>query len=410
MIVHSTGALVIRNWMRTFSGRPSPVKRIVYLAGANLGSGWAHIGKGQLAKWARLVFQAGTEHGVRVLDALEFGSSWTLDLHLHFLQQGSYMHANYGIYEFVVIGTQANVKWFEAPIPYASEDGSDGVVRVSSSNVNVHYLHFKPMDEAQKLAWNEASEQRNENLSRSDNQGKWYELSESKQPGINNLPKVPVAIPYACAHSGDEMGIVIGKQPREQVLRLVKVALATTNDDQWTAAGKTFDEETEITYRQALEFQAPPWWKKWIDEPRTQYDKHAQVIFRVRDQDGRPVEHYDIFFDSENTEQKSEIPVLKLFEDEHKNDITPNVITFYLRLDAFDATLKQWVPRLPKLKGVYIEVSATEPQTDQIAYLPLRYELDPDNLLKWIKPHTTTIIDVELLRLPSDIVFKLLLA
>jgi|GEM_PF-1552213 hypothetical protein len=87
------------------SGRPSPVKRIVYLAGANLGSGWAHIGKGQLAKWARLVFQAGTERGVQALDALEFGSSWTLDLHLHFLQQGSYTRANYGIYEFVVIGT-----------------------------------------------------------------------------------------------------------------------------------------------------------------------------------------------------------------------------------------------------------------------------------------------------------------
>ena len=67
-----------------------------------------------------------------------------------------------------------------------------------------------------------------------------------------------MAIPYACAHSGDEMGIVIGKQPREQVLRLVKVALATTNDDQWTDASKTFDEETEITYREALEFQASP--------------------------------------------------------------------------------------------------------------------------------------------------------
>lgn len=79
-----------------------------------------------------------------------------------------------------------------------------------------------------------------------------------KAARINNLPKVPMAIPYACAHSGDEMGIVIGKQPREQVLRLVKVALATTNDDQWTAASKTFDEETEITYREALEFQASP--------------------------------------------------------------------------------------------------------------------------------------------------------
>jgi hypothetical protein len=66
------------------------------------------------------------------------------------------------------------------------------------------------------------------------------------------------------------------------------------------------------------------------------------------------------------------------------------------------------MPRLPKLKGVYLEVSATEPQTDQIVYLPLRYEFDPDNLLKWIKPHTTSIINVELLRLPSDIIFKLL--
>ena len=103
---------------------------------------------------------------------------------------------------------------------------------------------------------------------------------------------------------------------------------------------KMFDEETELTYRHALEFQAPPWWKKWIDKPRAQYDKHAQVIFRVRDQDGRPVEHYDIFFDSESTDQKSKIPIQKLFEDEHKNDVTPNVITFYLRLDAFDATLK----------------------------------------------------------------------
>src|SRR5580765_4976423 len=67
VMVHSTGALVIRNWMRKFSPMPSPVRRIVYLAGANLGSGWAHIGKGQLAKWARFVFEEGAERGVRVL-------------------------------------------------------------------------------------------------------------------------------------------------------------------------------------------------------------------------------------------------------------------------------------------------------------------------------------------------------
>src|SRR6185503_11753212 len=38
VIIHSTGALVIRNWIRRFSTKPSPVRNLVYLAGANFGS------------------------------------------------------------------------------------------------------------------------------------------------------------------------------------------------------------------------------------------------------------------------------------------------------------------------------------------------------------------------------------
>ena len=37
VIIHSTGALVIRNWIRKFSPKPSPLANLVYLAGANLG-------------------------------------------------------------------------------------------------------------------------------------------------------------------------------------------------------------------------------------------------------------------------------------------------------------------------------------------------------------------------------------
>ncbi len=73
VIIHSTGALVIRNWMRLFSPKPSPILNIVYLAGANFGSGWAHLGQGQLAKWGRYVFEHGAERGLKVLDALEWG-------------------------------------------------------------------------------------------------------------------------------------------------------------------------------------------------------------------------------------------------------------------------------------------------------------------------------------------------
>jgi hypothetical protein len=56
-----------------------------------------------------------------------------------------------------------------------------------------------------------------------------------------------------------------------------------------------FNGETAKTYERALEEEAPAWWKKWLNDPRAQYDHHAQLIFRIRDQHGFPVLHYDFF-------------------------------------------------------------------------------------------------------------------
>src|SRR6476659_641312 len=36
VVIHSTGALVIRTWIKLFSPKPSPIHNLVYLAGANL--------------------------------------------------------------------------------------------------------------------------------------------------------------------------------------------------------------------------------------------------------------------------------------------------------------------------------------------------------------------------------------
>ena len=70
-IIHSTGALVLRNWVRrcTPRGKPSPCRRIIHLAGANLGSGWAHIGETLLAKWLRYIGEGGAERGLAVLES-----------------------------------------------------------------------------------------------------------------------------------------------------------------------------------------------------------------------------------------------------------------------------------------------------------------------------------------------------
>jgi hypothetical protein len=405
VIIHSTGALVIRNWIRKFSPKPAPISNLIYLAGANFGSGWAHIGKGQLAKWGRLVFQGGAERGMQVLDALELGSDWTLDLHLHFLHPDNAMTTDYGVYEAVIIGTQADVNWFAAPIRYGKEDGSDGVVRVAAGNVNFNYLRFGPTQAALEIDWTEVTRQRARHLERSGKRIEYYELKESSQPGANARPVVPMAIPFRCAHSGEEMGIVSGTRPQKQVLKLVQLALEA-QPGTWSNLVDTFQAETDKTYDKALEQESPAWWKKWLDDPRAQYDHHAQVIFRIRDQDKRPARHFDVYFESEQADTAAR-PIQTLFEDKHLNEVNPNIITFYMRTNAFVAKRQGWIAQLPEVRMCSIEVSAVEPETDDIIYLPFRLELETQQLLQWVHGHQTTVIDVELLRLPSPDVFMM---
>jgi len=261
VLVHSTGALVMRNWLRLFSPKPSPIRRLIYLAGANFGSGWAHIGKGQLAQWARYVFEGGAEAGVRVLDALELGSNETLDLHLSFLQEGCTFSESFQVREAVIIGSQAEVKWFEIPVRYAKEDGSDGVVRVSACNVNFNYLRLGPTDEAQKLSPTSARNYLSNFRDRKKDLNGYYEITSASRPGDASRPEVPFAIPYQASHSGAKQGVVSGAAPRAQVLRLLKAALETAPTD-WQSLVSAFQEETKGTLQKVVQFEAPQWWSQ----------------------------------------------------------------------------------------------------------------------------------------------------
>src|ERR1700738_4499416 len=139
-IIHSTGALVLRNWIRRCSPKPSPCRRIIHLAGANLGSGWAHIGETLLAKWLRYIGEGGAERGLAgvgrvvvrltrgsgVRDGLELGSTWAWELHRHFLQPGNAMLADYQVMEFSIVGSQPPPKNMIVPFRYGRGDGPGG--------------------------------------------------------------------------------------------------------------------------------------------------------------------------------------------------------------------------------------------------------------------------------------------
>ena len=404
VIIHSTGALVIRNWIRRFSlqYKNRPLERVIYMAGALFGSGWAHIGKGQLAKWSRWVFQSGAERGVQVLDALELASDWTLDLHIHFLGAGRAMLDDYGVREAAIIGSAADPDWFAIPIPYAHESGSDGVVRVAAGNPTCIYVRLGASDSCRATSWDEAvsSVEIHQEPVIFSPSPQYYEVKDRKLPGDTGNPLTPLAVAYDRAHTG-KTGVV--QHVTDQVKTLIKSALDTPDAD-WIQVLNAFATATADTYREAAKANTLPLPLKLFKDSRPQYDAHAQVVFRVRDQDGRPATHFDIFFNNVESVRGESIPINGLFDDTHVNDRSSHCICFYLRLTKWNGN-DQWTNQLAAADGCDLEVTATEPYSDLIRYLPLRVRLNAPDLAQWIRPHTTTIVDVELFRIPAPDVF-----
>ena len=429
-IIHSTGALVLRNWVRRCSPRPSPCRRIIHLAGANLGSGWAHIGETLLAKWLRYIGEGGAERGLAVLDGLELGSNWAWDLHRFFFQPGQAMLADFGVMEFSLVGSQPPPKNLLVPFRYGKEDGSDGVVRVSASNLNHHYLRIGPELAPADVDWDQAKDfaERTEEASVTGNvadfapgslfAGKYYALKEASLPGKASRPTVPFAIPYCCAHSTEEMGIVSGVHTRTEVLALIGQALNCADRNAYPGLVDIFAERTKATYQKvadtahvtglsSLIAEAKQPVVNYLVSPEAQYDRHAQISVRVRDQHGKAINDCSVHFNSLGGGADPKILINSLFEDTHQNKAAPDTTTFYLRLEAWDKNRKDWVNRLEQVNGVDLEIDCVDPRTQRIVFVPLRMRLSAQQLADYVQPHRATLIDVELLRLPARETFSI---
>ena len=322
------------------------------------------------------------------------------------------MAEDFKVQEFVIVGTQADPSWFEFPIRYAHEDGSDGVVRVSASNLNFNYLEIGPKKDAAVLPW-PAIQTAVQSAAAKADFPEYYEVKSTCYAGKDRSP-VPCGIPYRCAHSGDTMGIISGTVPQEQVERMLKLALETSerSPTAWQRAVAAYDRETAQTFDNARRMQKPGF-LNFLADPRNQYDPHSQVIIRLRDQDGLPIPigSSDIFFVS-NQQEKGTVPIQSLMEDTSVSGASPNVILFYLRVRKFQRKEQDWVDQLAKVYDFALEITAIEPaapsQDPLISYLPLRIPLNRRQLTNLIQPHRTTIVDVTLLRLPSPDVYQLI--
>lgn len=139
LITHSTGALVVRDWMTHFyTSANVPISRHIMLAPANFGSQLAHKGRA----WYGRVFKGwrtGFQTGGHLLKGLELASSYTDELADRDLFGSNYWYGPKGVLACVFVGNcgYGGVK------AVTDEVGGDGTVRVSTANLRAARLSLR---------------------------------------------------------------------------------------------------------------------------------------------------------------------------------------------------------------------------------------------------------------------------
>jgi len=141
VIVHSTGGLVLRHWVKKYYGddpERCPVRRVVMLAPANFGSPLAHRGKSFLGSLVKGRWKVGDlfEVGQLLLDGLELASPFQWQLAHQDLFSSNSPFASNLIQCTVLVGGSdyAGLRgWINKP-------GTDGTVIISGTHLNTTKL------------------------------------------------------------------------------------------------------------------------------------------------------------------------------------------------------------------------------------------------------------------------------
>jgi len=362
VIVHSTGGLVIRQYLyHYFLGRADkcPVNRLVMLAPANFGSPLAHMGKSMIGRlfhgwdWNHLL-----QTGTRILDALELASpiSWQI-AEQDLFNPAHQIFRSSNLFTTVLVGTDS----YTGLAASFHENGSDGTVRASTANLNASYIKL-----------------------------------------VFNFPKGLEIMKQDCCYDPIAFGVLFNKNhstitdpASDQVLAdLLIKSLSIESVGQYEDHIKSLAQLTDETFAKGL--NDPTREKK--------YHQYQHVVARVHDQFGEEIPDYflEFFQDKNDIEDK----VMQKVQSEILEKVWPYSKDNCYRSFFFDMTdMKKYI--LDQGQRVDMSISAAA-LSERISYhdpqdcLPVVFPGD-ETLLK---PNTTLFLDIELPRLQSDEVFK----
>ena len=391
-ITHSTGGPVMREWLaRTYGeetrrGRGTcPMSHLVMLAPANFGSALAQLGKSRVSRLKN--WFAGTEPGQGVLDWLELGSPESWSHNEAWIRGGT----DNGVHHFVLTGQTIDRKLYDALNSYTGELGSDGVVRVAAANLNASYV--KLVQAAPKGADETAVLQPDE-------------LAQARPSAFRVISKA--------AHSGRSLGIMRsvreerdahkGREVTQAILRCLAVEpkRGSALSKAYKALSKEFVRETaEVQERERAEEVD----RLLLQDRIFFHDRMTQAIFRVRDENGNPVDDFDLVLTG-NDDDPNQLP-RNFFLDRQRNSRARNTITYFLNYDVMagcgpvhlDGEVVRGEQPGVGILGLWIR---PRPVEGFVHFAEARLRANKDLASAVLRPNETVLIDIVLRRIVHE--------
>ncbi|GGX91944.1 hypothetical protein GCM10007160_19350 [Litchfieldella qijiaojingensis] len=385
VIVHSTGGLVIRDWLqRHFKADMSPIKHLVMLAPANFGSPLAHVGRSILGRVANGFFsrqegQAVFDTGAMLLQGLELASpfSWELAMRDRFSDDTGMFAVGRTLCTVLVGNTGYN-----GIRSVANEVGGDGTVRISTANLNCAYVHI------------DFSEQEREGQRRT---------VPTLAARHHSSGRTAFRVMNRIDHSAIKLNVSAGNfsQAQKEVLELIVRAL-TVEDAEFEA----FCHECE---------QANAALTKGLGNSRGK-PGYQNTLVRVRDQFAMPVTDYMIeFYDPRGGRRDGGRLARAIHEEAIQGVHCYQADSSFRSLYIDTWKLLTEVARADTQLGFSITASPMlgEDESMVVGFNTFADEdiedlcLDEEQLAEFFQPHRTLLVDIELQRTQVPIVFEL---
>jgi hypothetical protein len=342
IITHSTGALVVRQWIANlYDGKAAqgrPLKNVVFLAGPHFGSRLAHQGRSMLSR-----IRYGGDTGREILNALELGSDFSWRLNEQWLDTSTWKKK--GVRPYCLIGSTAKPGFLARTlVPATNEKGSDGVVRVATGNLNFRRYEV--------------------------------DLVAKRMKKAGEITGVPFGALEPYEHSGPDTGI----------MNSIKTGSNRRNHQAFDEILKCLAVKNATEYREQADRLAAI-----TAQTGSAKGIFAQVDFRIRDMDGKPVRDYSIVMGHPVREG---IKPAKIVSDVHKNRVDDNHISFYLDMSKVDST---------NTYVLSIEAETGSPLVEfDDSWRPL---YTAGQIHELLMDHQTTQVDVRLSREPGRNLF-----